>query len=95
MSKNYAFKKIPFLYKNQRSNHFTIKRLKARKTGCNIPKYLDAPRKIASEVNLKSRIEVENFSGKTSIAVNQDFYAKIFMMSLCANLASPIEEKAK
>ena len=44
---------------------------------------------------LKSRIEVENFSGKTSIAVKQDFYAKIFMMSLCSSLAFPIEEKVK
>lgn len=44
---------------------------------------------------LKSRIEVENFSGKTSIAVKQDFYAKIYMMSLCASLAFPIEEKVK
>jgi hypothetical protein len=44
---------------------------------------------------LKSRIEVENFSGKTSTAVKQDFYAKIFMMSLCSNLAFPIEEKVK
>ncbi len=44
---------------------------------------------------LKSRIEVENFSGKTSIAVKQDFYAKIYMTSLCASLAFPIEEKVK
>jgi hypothetical protein len=44
---------------------------------------------------LKSRIEVENFSGKTSIAVKQDFYAKMYMMSLCASLAFPIEEKVK
>jgi Transposase DDE domain len=44
---------------------------------------------------LKSRIEVENFSGKTSIAVKQDFYAKIYMMSLCACLAFPIEEKVQ
>lgn len=44
---------------------------------------------------LKSRIEVENFSGKTSIAAKQDFYAKIYMMSLCASLAFPIEEKVK
>jgi len=44
---------------------------------------------------LKSRVEVENFSGKTSIAVKQDFYAKIFMMSLCASLAFPIEERVK
>lgn len=44
---------------------------------------------------LKSRIEVENFSGKTCIAVKQDFYAKIYMSSLCASLAFPIEEKVK
>ena len=44
---------------------------------------------------LKSRIEVENFSGKTSIAVKQDFFAKVYMMSLCASLAFPIEEKVK
>ena len=37
----------------------------------------------------KARIEVENFSGKTAKAVKQDFYAKIFMMSLCAVLAFP------
>lgn len=43
----------------------------------------------------KSRIEVENFSGKTSIAVKQDFYARIYMMSLCASLAFPIEERVK
>ena len=44
---------------------------------------------------LKSRIEVENFSGKTNNAVKQDFYAKIYMMSLCASLAFPIEEKVR
>lgn len=43
----------------------------------------------------KSRAEVERFSGKTSLAVKQDFFAKIFMMSLCAVLAFPIEEKVK
>ena len=42
---------------------------------------------------LKTRAELEDFSGKTSIAVKQDFYAKIFMMSLCAAFANPIEEK--
>ena len=41
-------------YKNQRNNHFIIRRHTARKTGCRIPKYLETPRKIASEVNLKS-----------------------------------------
>lgn len=43
----------------------------------------------------KERAEVENFSGKTSRAVQQDFHAKIFMMTLSAVLAFPIEEKVK
>lgn len=42
---------------------------------------------------LKSRVEVENFSGKTARAVKQDFHAKVFLMSLCAAYAHPIEEK--
>lgn len=42
---------------------------------------------------LKNRIELENFSGKTANAVKQDFYAKIFLMTLCATFAHPIEEK--
>lgn len=42
---------------------------------------------------LKSRAELENFSGKTAIAVKQDFHAKIFSMTLCAAYAHPIEEK--
>jgi len=42
---------------------------------------------------LKSRIEMENFSGKTAKAVKQDFYAKVFLMTLCAAYAHPIEEK--
>lgn len=41
----------------------------------------------------KSRLQLEAFSGKTAIAVKQDFYAKLFMMSLTAALAFPIEEK--
>lgn len=43
----------------------------------------------------KSRMEVENFSGKTALAVRQDFFAKVFIMSLCADLAFPIEERVK
>jgi len=43
----------------------------------------------------KARAEVEKFSGKTALAVKQDFFAKIFMMSLCAVLAFPIDEKVK
>ena len=42
---------------------------------------------------LKSRIELENFSGKTARAVKQDFYAKVFLMTLCAAYAHPIEDK--
>lgn len=42
---------------------------------------------------LKSRIELENFSGKTALAVKQDFYAKVFLMTLCAAYLHPIEEK--
>jgi hypothetical protein len=44
---------------------------------------------------LKARVEVENFSGKTARAVKQDFFAKIFMMTLCAALSYPIEEKVR
>ena len=44
---------------------------------------------------LKCRAELENFSGKTSIAVKQDFQAKIFSMTLCAIYAHPIEEKVR
>lgn len=43
----------------------------------------------------KARVEVERFSGKTALAVKQDFFAKVFMMSLSAVLAFPIEEKVK
>lgn len=44
---------------------------------------------------LKSRIELEDFSGKTATAVKQDFHAKIFSMTLCAAFAHPIEEKVR
>ena len=42
---------------------------------------------------LKSRMELENFSGKTALAVRQDFYAKMFAITLCSVLAFPIEER--
>jgi hypothetical protein len=42
---------------------------------------------------LKSRIEMENFSGKTAKSVKQDFHAKVFLMTLCAAYTHPIEEK--
>lgn len=44
---------------------------------------------------LKSRIELENFSGKTARAIKQDFHAKVFLMTLCATYAHPIEEKVR
>ncbi len=42
---------------------------------------------------LKSRIELEAFSGKTARAVKQDFHARVFLMTLCAAYAHPIEER--
>ena len=42
---------------------------------------------------LKNRIELEDFSGKTARAIKQDFHAKVFLMTLCAAYAHPIEEK--
>jgi len=44
---------------------------------------------------LKVRAELEDFSGKTAISVKQDFFAKIFLMTLCAIYAYPIEEKVR
>lgn len=44
---------------------------------------------------LKSRIEVERFSGKTAISVKQDFHSKILLMTLTAAFAHPIEEKVR
>jgi hypothetical protein len=44
---------------------------------------------------LKSGIEGEDFSGKSAISVRQDFYAKVFLMSLCAIYAHPIDEKVR
>jgi hypothetical protein len=44
---------------------------------------------------LKCRVEVEDFTGKTSRTVQQDFPAKIFMMNLCAMFVHPIDEKVR
>ena len=44
---------------------------------------------------LKNRMELENFSGKTAKAIKQDFYAKIFLLTLSAAYAHPIEERVK
>jgi hypothetical protein len=44
---------------------------------------------------LKARVNVEAFTGKTAIAVKQDIYAKVFLMTLCAIYAFPVEQKVK
>ena len=44
---------------------------------------------------LKCRMELENFSGKTAKAIRQDFHAKIFLLTLSAAYAHPIEEKVR
>jgi len=44
---------------------------------------------------LKNRIELENFTGKTARAVKQDFFAKIFLMTLTAAFAFPVEERVR
>lgn len=40
----------------------------------------------------KTRIEMENFSGKSVLAVYQDFHAKVFSANLTAILARPAQE---
>ena len=44
---------------------------------------------------LKSRAELEKFSGKTARAVRQDFHAKVLVMTMCSIYAHPIEEKVR
>ena len=44
---------------------------------------------------LKSRIELERFTGKTALAVRQDFHAKILLLTLTAVYAHPIEERVR
>jgi len=44
---------------------------------------------------LKSRAEIESFTGKTALAVKQDFFARIFAMSLLFNIGLPIIEKVR
>jgi len=44
---------------------------------------------------LKSRVELKNFSEKTAKAMKQDFFAPVFLLTLCAAYANPIEEKVK
>jgi hypothetical protein len=42
---------------------------------------------------LKLRLEVENWSGKSSLAVYQDFHAKVFTANLAAILAQPAQQE--
>ena len=42
---------------------------------------------------IKSRIQIENFSGKTVHSVYQDFYAKIFVKNLAAILIRSVHER--
>lgn len=44
---------------------------------------------------LKSRIGLEEWSGRTARSVYQDFYAKVLMMVICATLSHPIEQKVR
>jgi hypothetical protein len=44
---------------------------------------------------MKSRVEIEAFTGRTAISVYQDFYAKVFMMAVCSTLSYPIAERVK
>jgi hypothetical protein len=43
----------------------------------------------------KSRIEIENFTGKSVLAVKQDFYARVLMGNLAAMLSFPVEPNGK
>ena len=44
---------------------------------------------------LKCRIEIENFTGTSVLAVYQDFHAKVFTMNLTAILAQPAQKVAQ
>lgn len=43
----------------------------------------------------KSRIEIENFTGKSVLAVKQDFYARVLMSNLSAMLSFSVNPKVK
>jgi hypothetical protein len=44
---------------------------------------------------MKSRTEIENFSGKSPLAVRQDFFAKLFTANLTAILAFSVHQKIR
>ena len=43
----------------------------------------------------KTRLQLEVFTGKTALAIKQDFYAKVFIATTTAVLAFPIDERLK
>jgi len=43
----------------------------------------------------KNWCEIETFSGKTALAIKQDFYSKIFLMNLSAAFTHPVEERIR
>jgi len=44
---------------------------------------------------LKNWVELENFSGKTALAIKQDFFSKIFLMNLCTAYSHPVADQVK
>lgn len=44
---------------------------------------------------MKSRLEIENYSGKTPLALLQDFYAKLFSCNLTSILMSETDQQVK
>lgn len=44
---------------------------------------------------LKSRAKLEDFSGKTALAVKQDFFAKVFMLTMVASYCHPVQQRVQ
>lgn len=42
---------------------------------------------------MKSRLEIENFSGKSPLSIRQDFYAKVLTANLTAIIAFPVHQE--
>jgi hypothetical protein len=42
---------------------------------------------------LKSKLQLENFSGKTAVSVKQDFYATMYLANLAAYIAAEADER--
>lgn len=43
---------------------------------------------------IKSRFEIENFSGKKSICIKQDFYINLFLSNICSLLKQEIDDES-